>query len=76
MDDEKNDFWPAAHPGWNGLFLILFYSAATHPWDYNGIDGLWGSFLGTGMLFPFILAMAVMCGGLVICYLEAYPKNK
>ncbi|HIR68658.1 MAG: hypothetical protein ACLUGG_04880 [Oscillospiraceae bacterium] len=56
--------------------LFCFIQAATHPWDYNGIDGLWGSFLGTGMLFPFILAMAVMCGGLVICYLEAYPKNK
>ena len=47
--------------------LFCFIQAATH---------LWGSFLGTGMLFPFILAMAVMCGGLVICYLEAYPKNK
>ncbi len=56
--------------------VFCFIQAATHPWDYHGIDGLWGSFLGTGMLFPFILAMAVMCGGLVICYLEAYPKNK
>ena len=30
--------------------LFCFIQAAIHPWDYNGIDGLWGSFLGTGML--------------------------
>ena len=32
--------------------LFCFIHAATHPWDYNGIDGLLGSFLGTHMLFP------------------------
>ena len=56
--------------------LFCFIHAATHPWDYNGIDGLLGSFLGTHMLFPFILAMAVLCGGLAVCFREAYPKNK
>lgn len=56
--------------------LFCFIQAAIHPWDYNGIDGLWGSFLGTHMLFPFLLALAVMCAGLAVCYREAYPKNK
>ncbi len=56
--------------------LFCFIHAAMNPWDYNGITGIWGSFLGTDMLFPFILALLVMCVGLALCYLDAYGKNK
>lgn len=53
-----------------------FIYAAMNPWNWNGIDGLLGSFLGTHMLIPFILGVAVMIVGLVICFREAYPKGK
>ena len=31
-----------------------FIYAALNPWNWNGIDGLLGSFLGTHMLLPFL----------------------
>lgn len=54
--------------------LTLIY-AELHPWDWNGIDGLLGSLIGTKMLIPLIIAIGVMIRGLVICYKEAY-KDK
>lgn len=51
-----------------------FIYAALNPWNWNGMDGLLGSFLGTHMLIPFVLAMAVMLLGLRICFKEAYGK--
>ncbi|MDR9756867.1 MAG: hypothetical protein WBJ83_00595 [Thermacetogeniaceae bacterium] len=51
-----------------------FIYAALNPWDYNGITGLLGSFLGTHMLIPFIIATIVMCIGIMICFWEAYRK--
>lgn len=51
-----------------------FIYAALNPWNWNGMDGLLGSFLGTHMLIPFVLAMAVMLLGLRICFQEAYGK--
>lgn len=56
--------------------VICFINALLHPWNYNGIGGLYGSFLGTQTLVPFVVALLVMCIGLVICYVEAYRKNK
>lgn len=53
-----------------------FIYAANNPWNWNGIDGLLGSFLGTRMLIPFIISMAVMIAGLSICFFEAYRKDK
>ncbi|MGF7058470.1 hypothetical protein [Brassicibacter mesophilus] len=35
--------------------LALSIVAALNPWKYNGITGLRGSLLGTGMMIPFIL---------------------
>lgn len=55
---------------------ISFIYAALNPWNWNGIDGLLGSFLGTHMLIPFIIGMGAMIAGLVICFKEAYPKDK
>lgn len=54
-----------------------FLYAAMNPWEWNEIDGLLGSFLGTHMLIPFLLGMAVMILGLAICFREAYccPNN-
>lgn len=52
-----------------------FIYAALNPWNYNGIDGLLGSFLGTNMLLPFIIGLAIMVVGLVICFKEAYGKK-
>lgn len=56
--------------------LFSFIYAALNPWNWNGIGGLLGSFLGTHMLIPFIAGMAAMVAGLVICYKEAYRKDK
>ena len=53
-----------------------FIYAALNPWNWNGIDGLLGSFLGTHMLLPFVLGTAVMIVGLVICFVTAYRNEK
>ena len=53
-----------------------FIYAALNPWNWNGIDGLLGSFLGTRMLIPFIIGMVIMIVGLLICFKEAYHKDK
>lgn len=48
--------------------------AAAHPWGYNHIEGLLGSFLGTRTLIPFIIGIAMLVVGLAICFTET--KNK
>lgn len=53
-----------------------FIYAALNPWNWNGIRGLLGSFLGTHMLIPFIVGIIVMVAGLAICFMEAYCKDK
>lgn len=55
---------------------FCFVYVAMNPWNYNGIDGLLGSFLGTKMLIPFIIAVIVMCVGVAICAFEAYRKDE
>ena len=55
---------------------FCFIYAALNPWDYNGIDGLLGSFLGTRLLIPFVISTAIMCIGLVLCFITAYRKEK
>lgn len=52
-----------------------FVYAAFNPWDYNGISGLMGSFLGTNMLIPFIISVVVMLIGLIIVWFEAYRRK-
>lgn len=52
-----------------------FIYAAINPWNYNGITGLRGSFLGTNMTWPFIIGTAVMIVGLAICIKEAFGKK-
>lgn len=56
--------------------VVCFIYAAMNPWVYNGIDGVLGSFLGTGTLVWFIVTVIVMCAGLVICFMEAFRKEK
>lgn len=53
-----------------------FIYAAMNPYIWNGIDGLLGSFLGTHMLIPFVIGIAVMLVGLIICFREAYREDK
>lgn len=53
-----------------------FIYAAMNPWNWNGIDGLLGSFLGTRMLIPFLMGVCVMIIGLIICFKEVYGKSK
>ena len=53
-----------------------FIYAAMNPWEWNGIGGLWGSFLGTHMMIPFIIGMLIMIVGIVLCFMEAYRKCK
>lgn len=61
-----------------GLVFSIFAlaHASMHPWDYNGIDGLLGSLLGTQMLTPLILSMTAMLAGLGYCFWCAYRKEK
>ena len=56
------------------MFTLAY--AAMNPWDYNGIDGLLGSLLGTQMLMPLMLSMTVMLAGLGYCFWCAYRKDK
>ena len=53
-----------------------FIYAAMNPWEWNGIGGLLGSFLGTHMLIPFVIGMLIMIVGIVLCFMEAYRKCK
>lgn len=55
---------------------LSFIYAAMNPWNFNGIEGLLASFLGTHMLIPFIVALIIVICGLVICFKEAYPDAK
>lgn len=55
------------------LFCLAY--AVSNPWNYNGIGGLYGSFLGTHTLVPFLISLAGMTAGLVICGLEAFRKE-
>ena len=57
------------------LSVCSFSYAAQHPWSYNGIEGILGSFLGTQMIIPFIVGGVLTVVGLVICFVEAYIKK-
>ncbi len=68
-----------------GLMLVViglvfsafcFIYAVMHPWDYNGITGLRGAFLGTHTGIPFVISIIVMITGLLICFYEAYMSKK
>lgn len=56
--------------------LSCFGFAALNPGIYNDIGGLFGALLCADMLWPFIISFVVMCGGICICFVEAYVKNK
>ncbi len=67
-----------------GLLLTLvglvfssfcFIYAVMNPWNYNGINGLLCSFLGTQTLVPFIISTAAMCAGLILCFYVAFHKD-
>lgn len=54
---------------------FCFIYAVMNPWDYNGISGLQGAFLGTETLIPFLVSMTVIIVGLIICGYEAYRRK-
>lgn len=54
---------------------FCFIYAVMNPWDYNGISGLLGAFLGTETLIPFLISMTVLIIGLIICGYEAYRRK-
>lgn len=56
--------------------VICFINALLHPWNYEGIEGLLGSLLGTDTLVPFIISLVVMALGLLICFWSAFRKEK
>ena len=58
------------------LSAFCFINAVLNPWNYNGIDGLLGSLLGTNTLIPFIISFVVMILGLVICFWRAFKGDK
>ena len=53
---------------------FCFFYAVMHPCIYNGIGGLRGAFLNTGLTVPFVISMLVMIAGIVICGIEAFKK--
>lgn len=55
---------------------FCFINAVQNPWNYNGIDGLLGSLLGTDTLIPFIISLLVMVLGLAICFWRAFRKEE
>lgn len=55
---------------------FCFIYAVMNPWDYNGITGLRGAFLGTNTGTPFVISMIIMVIGLLICSYEAYISKK
>lgn len=57
--------------------IFCFIYAVMNPWNYNGITGLRGAFLGTHTGYPFVISMIIMVIGLSICFYEAYiSKNR
>jgi hypothetical protein len=67
-----------------GMMLVImgfitsafcFVYAVMHPWDYNGITGLRGAFLGTYTGTPFIISMIVLVIGLIICFYESFIRE-
>ncbi|MFA9378186.1 MAG: hypothetical protein ACERKZ_15800 [Lachnotalea sp.] len=54
---------------------FCFIYTAINPCDYDGITGLRGAFLGTGLLFPFIISLTILIVGLSICWYEAYRRK-
>lgn len=55
--------------------VFCFVYAVINPWNYNGITGLLGSFLGTQTLIPFVISLIVLLTGLFICGYEAYIRK-
>ena len=55
---------------------FCFITVVQNPWNYNGIDGLLGAFLGTNTLIPFVISFGVMILGLVICFWRALKGDK
>ena len=58
------------------LSAFCFINAVLNPWNYNGIDGLLGSLLGTKTLIPFIISLIVMVLGLALCFWRAFRNEK
>lgn len=59
------------------ISAFCFIYAVMNPWNYNGITGLRGAFLGTNTGTPFVISITTMVIGLLICFYEAYiSKNR
>ena len=56
------------------LCIPCVFCAAAKPWDYYGIEGLLGSLLGTRLIFPVVIGLALQLAGLIICCVNAYKK--
>ena len=55
---------------------FCFIWAVAHPCIYNGIGGLVGALLYAGILIPFLLALAVMGAGVILCFILAFRKSE
>ncbi len=55
---------------------FCFIYAVMNPWNYNGITGLRGAFLGTYTGTPFIISIIILVIGILICFYEAYLRKK
>ena len=48
--------------------MIILCAAAPHSWDYNGITGILGSWLGMELMLPLIFCAALFGIGAFFCY--------
>lgn len=55
-------------------FLALTITSIFMPWNYNGITGMEGFLLGTGMMSPYVLFCISAIAGFVICTIEVFKK--
>jgi len=73
---EESAFWDnAVHVRRDRIFDFSLYLAA-NPCVYNGIGGLRGALLGSGLSVPHILFCVLGITGLFICVAETFFRKK
>ena len=60
--------------GFHGA-LVIVCTAAPHRWNYNGIEGLFGSLLGLDLLLPLIICIGLFAVGAIITLIDFKRKQ-
>ena len=54
--------------------IMCICEAAQHNWDYLGITGTLGSLMGTGLILPVLVCVAMFIAGSVFVIREIWEK--